>query len=771
MADAWFGLGVVLQAANRQQEAIDVYRRLLMMQPDHVDACHNLASALELCGQVQEAVALYRRALALEPARAATHNNLSSALYRCGRLEEAIATGRRALALEPDSAMACNNLGCALTAARRLTEAVEVLRRAIALRPDFAEAWYNLANALREQGKCAEAAAACRRALALRPDRAEAHVNLGNILQAARQFKEAIACYRRALELRPNDVEAYSNLGNALRNSGQLDQAIAAFRTCVSLRPEFHVAHCNLGNALKDAGQIDEAIACYRRAVELCPSDVISHSNLAYSVHYHPDYDAGAILAENRRWNVVHTAGLDGSSSPHDNDPDPQRRLRIGYVGSDFRDHCQALFTIPLLSHHDHEQFEVFCYANVARPDTFTERLRECADCWRETAGWNDEEVARQARTDGIDVLVDLTMHMSNGRPLVFARKPAPVQVAYLAYPGTTGLSAIDYRLTDPYLDPPGETDADYVEQSVRLPDTFWCYDPLADQPSPNSLPASREGRITFGCLNNFCKVADGTLALWSRVLREVEGSRLVLLAPPGEHRLRVLDRFRGANVEPAQIEFVEHRPRAKYLELYHGIDVTLDTLPYNGHTTSLDSLWMGVPVVTRVGRTVVGRAGYSQLSNLGLSELVAWNDDQFVSIASELACDSAAPGPPPRHAPRPDGAIPADGRRSLHSQHRGGVPPHVAALVPRPTSDPKQLIGQAASLPLYALSRGAGKQSHEIGPFGNSQPRDGRRGALARRSPTALPAAGRPFITPTSTAPVPWRRPALPTAARPRST
>jgi predicted O-linked N-acetylglucosamine transferase (SPINDLY family) len=276
----------------------------------------------------------------------------------------------------------------------------------------------------------------------------------------------------------------------------------------------------------------------------------------------------------------------------------------------------------------------------VAQPDAYTERLRECADCWRETAGWNDEEVARQVRADGIDVLVDLTMHMSNGRPLLLVRRPAPVQVAYLAYPGTTGLSAVDYRLTDPYLDPPGETDADYVEHSIRLPETFWCYDPLADRPVPNPLPAIRDGRITFGCLNNFCKVTDGTLALWSRVLEVVEGSRLVLLAPPGEHRVRVLERFRTAKIDTGRIEFVEHRQRARYLELYHRIDMSLDTLPYNGHTTSLDSLWMGVPVVTRVGRTVVGRAGYSQLSNLGLSELVAWSDDQFVSVASELAGD-----------------------------------------------------------------------------------------------------------------------------------
>ncbi len=639
LPDVWFGLGIALQAANRQVEAVDVYRRLVQIQPKHVDGCHNLASALELCGQMDEAVAYYRKTLKLDPNRASTHNNLSSALFRTGRFDEAIETARRAVELEPESAMACNNLGCALTGARRLSEAVEMLRRAIALRPDFAEAWYNLANALREQAKFTEAAAACRRALALRPDRAEAHVNLGNILQAQRQFDESIACYSRALSLKPRDVEAFSNLGNALRSSGRLDEAIAAFQTCVALQPDFYAAHCNLGNALKDAGQIVPAIGFFRRAVELNPSDVISQSNLSYSVYYHPNYDSTAILADVRQWDAMHAPKHAGGSK-YENNPNPERRLRIGYVGADFRDHCQSLFTIPLFEYHDRERFEIVCYANVARPDGLTQRIRKSVDHWRDTVGQSDDDVARQVHADRIDILVDLTMHMSNGRPVLMAHKPAPVQVAYLAYPGTTGLSAIDYRLTDPYLDPPGETDADYVEQSVRLPDTFWCYDALTDTPAPNALPLLTEGRVTFGCLNNFCKVSDQTLALWSKVLQAVDGSRLLLLAPVGAARQRVLDRFREEHIDPARIEFVEHRPRAKYLELYHRIDVCLDTTPYNGHTTSLDSYWMGVPVVTRVGRTVVGRAGYSQLTNLGLPELVAWSDEEFVSIAARLAAD-----------------------------------------------------------------------------------------------------------------------------------
>jgi protein O-GlcNAc transferase len=640
LPEAWFALGVALQTAGQLREAVTAYERVLTLRPDHADAANNLGSALDQLGELDAAIAVYRRALAQQPGRATTLNNLGSALSRSGRHAEAILVFVRAIEREPTFAAARNNLGLALTSVRRLDEAVETLRRAVELSPDFAEAWYNLANALFKRAGFVEAADAYRRAIALRPNWPEAHINLGNTLQALREFDDAARSYSRALALRPDDADALNNLGSAQRDLGDVDAAIASFRRCLAVRPDLHVAHCNLGNALRDAGQIEEAVACYRRAVEICPSDHISHSNLAYAVHFHPDYDAAAILAENRRWHETHAVSLCDRSRPHANDRDPERRLRIGYVGSDFRDHCQSLFTIPLFSHHDRRQFEIICYSRVPRPDDVTRRLRQRADAWRVTAGRSDAEVAETVRADAIDILVDLTMHMSNGRPLLLARKPAPVQVAYLAYPGTTGLAAVDSRLTDPYLDPPGESDADYAEESIRLPETFWCYDPLADGPSPGPLPALATGRITFGCLNNFCKVTGPTVTLWAGVLRAVPDSRLVLLAARGEHRERLAEKFRAAGVDPARIEFVEYRPRPQYLELYRQLDVGLDTLPYNGHTTSLDSFWMGVPVVTRVGRTVVGRAGWSQLSNLGLPELAAWSDADFVAIATRLAGD-----------------------------------------------------------------------------------------------------------------------------------
>jgi predicted O-linked N-acetylglucosamine transferase (SPINDLY family) len=292
-----------------------------------------------------------------------------------------------------------------------------------------------------------------------------------------------------------------------------------------------------------------------------------------------------------------------------------------------------------LLAAHDHERFEIFCYSNVANPDATTDELRGHADAWRSITGVSDEDAARQIAADRIDVLVDLTMHMEGGRLPLFASKPAPVQICWLAYPGTTGLHAIDYRVTDPHLDPPGSDQSVYVERPLLLPDTFWCY---ASRCSANvgPLPADRTGVVTFGCLNNFAKVNGDVLDLWARVLGEVEGSRLVLLAPEGTARDRVRGRLEGAGVDAARIEFVGRRPQLDYMESYQGIDVALDTFPYGGHTTSLDALWMGVPVVTLVGDTVVGRAGVCYATNLGLPELLAHTADDFVRIARELATD-----------------------------------------------------------------------------------------------------------------------------------
>jgi predicted O-linked N-acetylglucosamine transferase (SPINDLY family) len=592
--------------AGRLEEAEALYRRVLGQLPDHTDALHLLGLLAAQAGHVEAGIELIGQAIAIAPGIAAYHKSLGEAYLRAEKPGPAIAAFQQAIALAPNDAGTHNELGIALAAAGRYDEAVGAFEQAIALEPDHAQA----------------------------------HANLGAALNVVGRVDRALTEYRRALALAPSDAQAHSNLGSALRELGRIDEALAALRRAVELGPGLAMAHANLGIALADRGEASQAVSCLRRAVALDPHFARAHSSLVYMLMFCPDQDAQMIAEDCRRWNQAHAKPLAHTITPHPNDRTPDRRLRVGYVSPDFRAHSQAFFTVPLFAAHDRRRHEIFAYADVAAPDEITAQLRSSVDHWRDIRGFSGEQVAAMVRQDRIDILVDLTMHMAGAHLDVFARKPAPVQLCWLAYPGTTGLNAIDYRVSDPYLEPPGENDLLFAEQTVRLPHSFWCYDPLTSEPVVNALPALERGVVTFGSLNQFCKVNPGVLALWARVLGAVLDSRLLLLAPEGSHRDETRALLERRGIAPDRLVFATPCPRLQYLELYHQIDIGLDPFPYNGHTTTFDALWMGVPVVTLAGRTAVGRAGVSILSNLGLPELIAGSPEQYVTIAAALAGD-----------------------------------------------------------------------------------------------------------------------------------
>jgi predicted O-linked N-acetylglucosamine transferase (SPINDLY family) len=637
-AAAHGNLGNVWTTQGKPDEAVACYRRALQLKPDYAEAHDNLGRVLRGLGKLDEAVACHRRALELKPEFAAAHNNLGLALREQGKLDEAAASYRQALLLKPDFVEPYNNLGNVYEKQGKLAEAVICFRRALDLKPDFPEAHNNLGSVYENQGKLAEAVACYRRALDLKPDFPGAHNNLGSVYQNQGKLAEAVACYRRALELNPDFPEACSNLGATLRDQRKLDDAVACCRRALELKPDFAGAHNNLGATLRDQGKLDEALACYRRAMELNPDFAGAHSNLVYAQIFCPGYDGQTLYEEHRRWNQRHATPLVKFIQPHLNDRSPGRRLRVGYVSPDFRSHPVGRFLLPLLESHDHGSFEIFCYASLRIPDAMTDRFRAHADVWRDVLAFSDEQVAHAIRQDGVDILADLTMHMRDNRLLVFARKPAPVQVTYLAYCGTTGLSTIDYRLTDPYLDPPGRDERIYSEESVRLPETYWCYRPAIETPPVNALPALEAGHVTFGSLNNFCKVTPPALAAWSRVLQAVPGSRLFLHAHAGSHRDRVRGFLTEQGISAERLTFVDFLPMTEYFGVYQRVDVALDPFPYVGGITTCDALWMGVPLVSLAGQTAVGRGGLSILSTIGLPELVARDPEQYVRIAVELA-------------------------------------------------------------------------------------------------------------------------------------
>jgi len=653
--EGWFALASALEADGRAAEAAQAYAALLEREPDHVDALNNLGNCRRRLGERAAAEAAYRRALRVRPGFADALTNLATLLQSQGLIEEAIALLREATRAEPDAATHHTNLGIALAAGRRFDEALAPLLRARTLDPNSADIAYNAGTVLHALGRPAEAVAEYATAIALAPKHADACNNLGVVLKELGEFAAAAEAFDAALAARPAFVAARNNAGSLARTLGRMDEAERHYRAALdlstdesaaiapSLAAERSATYNNLGNVLKDTGALDAAVDSYRQALACDPNNLVAHSNLAYALTFQSD-DGYALLAECRRLASYHEAPFRAIPRAYANARLPDKRLRIGYVSADFRDHCQSLFTVPLLAHHDHGDVEIVCYSSVERPDAITQRLARYADLWRDVRELDDERLATVIREDGIDVLVDLTMHMADGRPLLFARRPAPVQVAWLAYPGTTGSDAIGYRLTDPWLDPidggPAGGDERYSERSVRLPDSFWCYDALSDEPPATALPAARNGYSTFGCLNNPCKLTAHTMRLWARVLAAAPGSRLRLLSPDGRARERLAARLAQEGIAAERVDFVAFRPRPEYLRTYREIDLALDTFPYNGHTTSLDALWMGVPVVTRVGTTPAARGGFSQLSNLGLGALATFTDDEYVQAATTLAND-----------------------------------------------------------------------------------------------------------------------------------
>lgn len=579
----------------------------------------------------------------MPPRRGTVQTKIDEAMrhHRANDFGRAEKLYEQVLALDANHLAALHLLAAIRLENGRYRSAVELLGRAVAGDPHQGAFFSNLGEAHRRLGEWGEARACLNRAIALQPTLAQAHGALGLTLEAEGEHAQAAESFRRAIALKPDFAAAPKGLARALYRLGDLDEAKEACLQALALDGTSADAHSLLGTILKNLGLVDEGLASFRRALEVDPSHHVAHSNLLHAMLFQPERDADAILREAVRWRECHTGPRSSEVARHPNDPDPERRLRIGYVSADFRNHAVVLFLIPLFECHDRNAVELVCYSSVQRTDAFTERIRKLSDRFVDIVDQSDASATDSIRRDRIDVLVDLSMHMGGNRLRVFAAKPAPVQVTWLAYPGTTGLDAIDYRISDVFLDPPeSAVDSRYTEKSIRLPDTFWCYAPLTDEPGVGPLPASSKGHITFGCLNSFTKTHAGVFALWARVLAAVEGSHLLLLAPRGESRTRAREAFARAGVDPDRVEFVDEQPRDAYLRVYQRIDVCLDTFPYNGHTTSLDAYWMGVPVVTLVGPTIVGRAGLSQASNLGLEELVAMTPEQYVKIAVDLCGD-----------------------------------------------------------------------------------------------------------------------------------
>jgi protein O-GlcNAc transferase len=636
-------LGIVSFEKGEKEKAREYLERAVFADPLKADFRVDLGVVLEGLNRPEEAIESYRRAMEIQPGHVQGQINLGNALSKLQKWPDAIAAYRAALAQRENDPQVRHSLGIALYHDNQLDPALAEFAAAIELRPDFPDAYNNVGNALLAKGDLDLAVAAYQKAVALNPNVIDSQINLASALDRVGRHEEALPIHRMIIAARPDYAASYRAIGEEMLREMDLDGAVAAYRKTIELAPDCYPAFNNLSVALKEQSLMDDALDCCEKAMELQPKNATIHSNLIYLLSFHPGYDGPEIARQQRIWNERHAEPLRHLIRPHENDrnPDrrnPDRRLKIGYVSPDLCRHVVGQNLSPLLSEHDRSEFTVFCYSSTAGPDSYTEILRSHTDIWRDVATSTDGELAEIVRRDQIDILVDLSLHMSNNRLLVFARRPAPVQLTYLGYCASSGMTAMNYRLSDPHLDPPDSDLSLYSEETIRLPETYWCYNPAGPTPEPAPTPSEKAGHLTFGCLNNFAKVSPGALDLWAEILRALPSSRMIIHSYPGSHLEGVRERFAQNGVLPERIEFLPKLSWADYLQTYSRIDIALDPFPYGGGITTCDALWMGVPVVSLIGQTAVGRGGKSILSNIGLAELAARRPRQYVQTALTLA-------------------------------------------------------------------------------------------------------------------------------------
>ncbi|HZZ41880.1 MAG TPA: tetratricopeptide repeat protein [Tepidisphaeraceae bacterium] len=561
--------------------------------------------------------------------------------HQASRFDRALSLYAQILARDPNHLHALHYTGVALHQQRRSAEALPFLHRSVALAPAHPGFLNNLGEALRASGDLPAAVDAYQRALALNPQYAEAHANLGLACQSLHQFDRAADCWERALSLNPSNLPTLLRLAALRSRQGFPGLSIPLLQRALSLNPALLPAHNSLGNALAEQGRLDEALAAYRTGLQHHPAAHALHSNLLY-ILTHSDLSPDKLVAEHRAWAEQHAlSALPKSSTPRAT----SSPLRIAYTSPDFRDGQIALFLEPILSHHDRKNFHITCYSDVAAPDAVTERLQSCVDAWENTLSLTDEQFAQRVRDDRIDILIDLTVHAGLHRLRAFSRQPAPIQMTYLGYPYTTGLTSIDYRLTDPHLDPPGLTESIHSEKLLRLPQTYFCYQPPACAPDVGPLPFDSAGHITFGSFNRLIKLTNPVLDLWSTLLTQLPSAKLLVKSPAlsdSATRDLLLSRFAKHDISSSRLELHGPTPLPDYLSLMNRIDLALDPWPFSGGTTTCHLLWMGVPVVTLAGTTPLSRIGLSILTNTHLTDLIATTPQDYLHRAATLAQNPA---------------------------------------------------------------------------------------------------------------------------------
>lgn len=642
-ADRLIAEGNRAEDAGRFADACARYGEAVQAAPRYAKAHLNLGIALEALGRLAEAAASYEAVLAMEPAHPYAHYNLGKLHFTRGAPQTAERHLRAALECRPEITEARIVLAHVLDARGDAAGAAAAFEAALKSRPGDFGAWFGFGQALRRLGRLDEAHAAFERAVALDPANADAHGALFDLHQGRGNLEAAAKHVEAVLRQRPDWADALLNYGIVLMRMQRLSEAEAAFRRLIALDPQYRTAYRMLGSVLHRAARIDEMLALCRAARERFPDWLELESFELFALNGVEDISAEELFERHRKFGARLERAHPARPVPFPNIPDPERRLRVGYLSGDFCYHVVSLFMLPLAERCDRGAIETYCYSVGGTTDAVTRRLMAASDVWRDAATMSDVELSDAIRRDRIDILVDLAGHTGIARLGVFAQQPAPVQATWLGYLNTTGLTRIQYRITDSYCDPPGLTDRYHTEALARLPRSQWCYRPFVTVEPASAAPVESNGFITFGSFNQTHKLSPSVRRLWAQIMQALPHSRLIIAGVQDEGVRELLRRdFAGCGIDRARIAFRPYGSLPDYYRWYNEVDIGLDTTLYSGGTTTLDALWMGVPVVTLPGERPASRSAASILAGVGLEDWIASSCEDYVRRAAAFGRDIA---------------------------------------------------------------------------------------------------------------------------------
>jgi len=626
--------------ADEEQKLKELAFKMIKSFPRYSLGWKVMGAALERKGKLNEAAIYMQKSIELAPLDSEAHRNLGLTYKKMGRNSDAINYLLKAIEINPRYETAYRNLGNIYKEIGKTKEALKKYQKALEINSDNIELLNDLGVLKIEMGNYEEAKIYLIRAIEIKPEISELHNNLGSVYRFQKKLNEAEHCYRKSIKINSNFAEAYNNLGVVLVDLRRLSEAKISFEQAIKIKNNYPEAYTNLGSLLKDLGCFEEAIKNYRIAINQNPDYLLAYSNLLFSMNYIENISKAERLKEALIFGERASYKISGKF--HNWEGVKNNIIRIGFVSADLMSHPVGYFIEGLIKNIDRNRYDLYAYFNSPIEDEMTIKLKKNFKEWKIIYGRDDCSTARKIHKDNINVLIDLSGHTANNRLSVFCYKPSPIQISWLGYFATTGLKEIDYIIGDPYVTPEHES-KQFVEQIWRLPETYLCFTPPEIELKIEELPALKNGYITFGCFNNLSKINEKVIELWSKILLNIENSKILIKAKQLNDKSTVnalLNKFNNYNVASERIIIEGFTNRIEYLNSYNRVDIALDPFPFPGGTTSVEGLWMGVPVITKKGTRFISHNGETIAINSGQSMWLAKDDQEYLDKAIYFSSD-----------------------------------------------------------------------------------------------------------------------------------